>query len=320
MGISFEQPLALLLLVPALGSVLYLWRQSSRRREGWRRLLIPAFRILLVTLLVVALAVPAVRYTVNRQAVVFVADLSDSAAQQRTQVEEFVRQAMEAGRSDDRAGVVAFGRDALVEWPVTEKGGFREFQSEVHADNTDLADGLRLAAALLPPDSRRRIVVISDGQENLGDAAEQARFLRAQGVQVDVAPSEGFSGPEVLVASVIAPSSANTGERVPVEVTVGSAGVAGATLQVSLDGAVVAARQVALEPGETRFFFDVDIDRPGFHTIRASVDGEADTRFENNRADAFVNVLGSPTVLVVEDRKGAAEERLRGIGRHEPSS
>ena len=306
--------MALLLLVPALGSVLYLWRQSSRGREGRRRLLIPAFRILLVTLLVVALAVPAVRYTVNRQAVVFVADLSDSVAQQRTQVEEFVRQAMEAGRSDDRAGVVAFGRDALVEWPVTEKGGFREFQSEVHADNTDLADGLRLAAALLPPDSRQRIVVISDGQENLGDAVEQARFLRAPGVQVDVAQLEGPSGPEILVASVIAPSSANTGERVPVEVTVGSAGAAGATLQVSLDGAVVAARQVTLEPGETRFSFDVGIDRPGFHTIRASVDSEADTRFKNNRADAFVNVLGSPSVLVVEDRKGAAKNVSEALG------
>ena len=270
-------------------------------------MLIPAFRMLLVTLLVLALAVPAVRYTVNRQAVVFVADLSDSVAQQLTQVEEFVRQAMEARGSDDKAGVVAFGRDALVEWPVTEKGGFREFQSEVQSDNTDLADGLRLAAALLPPDARRRIVVISDGQENLGDAVEQARFLRAWGVQVDVAQLEGPSGPEVLVASVVTPSSANTGERVPVEVTVGSAGVAGATLQVSLDGAVVAARQVTLEPGETRFSFDVGIDQPGFHTIRATVDSETDTRFKNNRADAFVNVLGSPSVLVVEDRKGAGK-------------
>ena len=263
--------------------------------------------MVLVTLLVLAVAVPAVRYTVNRQAVVFVADLSHSVEQQRVQVEEFVRQAMEARGPDDKAGVVAFGRDALVEWPVTEEGGFREFQSEVHANNTDLAGGLRLAAALLPPDARRRIVVISDGQENLGDAVEQARFLRAQGVQVDVALLEGPSGPEVLVASVVAPSSAHTGQRVPVEVTIGSTGQANASLQVSVDGAVAAARQVDLEAGETRFSFDVGIDRPGFHTIRVNVDSETDTRFENNRADAFVNVLGPPAVLVVEDRTGAAK-------------
>ena len=314
MGISFEQPLALLLLAPALVSVLYLWRQSRRGKEGLRGRLIPALRVLLVTLLVLAVAVPAVRYTVDRQAVVFVADLSESVEQQRAQVEEFVTQAMEARGSDDRAGIVAFGRDALVEWPVTEKGGFREFQSEVHANNTDLAGGLRLAAALLPPDARRRIVVISDGQENLGDAVEQARLLRAQGVQVDVTQLEGLSGPEVLVASVAVPSSAHTGQRVPVEVTVGSTGKANANLQVSVDGAVAAARQVALEPGETRFSFDVGIDRPGFHTVRVTVDSEADTRFENNRADAFVNVFGPPTVLVVEDRKGAAKNVSEALG------
>ncbi len=307
MGISFEQPLALLLLAPALGGVVYLWRQSRRGKEGLRGRLIPVLRMLLVTLVILALAVPAVRYTVNRQAVVFVADLSDSVRQERSQIEEFIRQAMEARGPDDEAGIVAFGHHALVEWPVTEEVGFREFQSEVLANNTGLADGLRLAAALLPPDARRRIVVISDGQENLGDAVEQARFIRAQGVQVDIVPLEGPSGPEVLVDSVVAPSSANAGQRVPVEVTVGSTLEADATLQVSVDGALVSSRQVSLEAGKTRFSFDVGVDRPGFHTIRVTINSGTDTRLQNNRADAFVNVHGPPAVLVVEDREGAAK-------------
>ena len=247
--------MALLLLLPALGGILLLWRQSRRGHGGLRGRFILGFRMLLLTLLVLVLAVPAVRYTVNRQAVVFVADLSASVQRQRSQVEDFVKQAMEARGPDDKAGIVTIGRDALVEWPVTEEGGFREFQSEVRANNTNLADGLRLAGALLPPDARRRIVIVSDGQENLGDAVERARFLRAQGIQVDVAPLQGFSGPEVLVASVVVPSSASTGERAPVEVTVGSARKADATLQVSVDGEVVATRQVALEEGETRFAF-----------------------------------------------------------------
>ena len=281
---------------------------------GLRGRFILGFRMLLLTLLVLALAVPAVRYTVNRQAVVFVADLSASVQQQRSQVEDFVKQAMKARGSDDKAGIVTIGRDALVEWPVTEEGGFREFQSEVRANNTNLADGLRLAAALLPPDARRRIVIVSDGQENLGDAVERARFLRAQGIQVDVAPLQGSSGPEVLVASVVVPSSASTGERVPVEVTVGSAGKADATLHVSVDGAVVATRQVALEDGETRFAFEAGIDRPGFHTVRVTVDSEDDTRFQNNRADAIVNAHGPPAILIVEDREGAAKNLYEALG------
>ena len=261
--------------------------------------------MLLITLLVLALALPTLRYTVDRQAVAFVADLSASAQQQRIQVEEFVKRSMEARSSDDSAGVIAIGQDALVEWPVTKQGGFQEFQSAVRANYTNLAEGLRLAAALLPTDARRRIVVISDGQENLGDAIEQARFLRAQGIVVDVAPLDWPSGPEVLVASVVAPSAASAGERVPVEVTVGSTRKANAALQVSVEGVVVATRQVALEVGETRFAFDVGLDRPGFHTVRVSVESDNDTRIQNNRADAFVNVHGPPRILVVEHRKDA---------------
>ena len=314
MGISLEQPLALLLLLPAVGSVLYLWRHSRWGKEGLRGAVILALRMLLITLLVLVLALPTLRYTVGRQAVVFVADLSASTQQQHTQVEEFVKQAMGARGSDDSVGVIVIGRDALVEWPVTKQGGFREFQSEVRADYTNLAEGLRLAAALLPSDARRRIVVISDGQENVGDAVEQSRFLRAQGIVVDVAPLDRPSGPEVLVASVVAPSSAGAGERVPVEVTVGSTRRVNAALQVSVDGVVVATRQVGLEVGETRFAFDIGIDRPGFHTVRVTVDSEADTRIQNNRADAFVNVHGPPTVLLVEHRKDAGKNISEALG------
>ena len=292
-------------MLPVLGGTLFLWRRSPWAGEGQRGRLILALRLLLLSLLVLTLASPVARHTVDRQAVVFVADLSASAERQRARMEEFVRQAMEARGPDDRVGVVAIGRDSLVEWPVTRDDGFREFQSEVRADNTNLADGLRMAAALLPADARRRIVVVSDGQENLGSAVEQARFLQAQGIQVDVVPLEVSSGPEVLVASIAAPASARTGERVPFDVTIGSTGRAEGILQVSVDGVVIAVKRIILEAGETRFAFDVEIDRPGFHTLRATVESSSDTRFQNNRADVLVNVHGPPTVLIVEDREGA---------------
>ena len=293
MGISFEQPLALLLLAPALGSVLYLWRQSRRGREGMRGRLIPglpeccSLRFWLWRWLFPPFAIRSTG-RLWYLLLIFQTALRSNALRLKSSSGKQWRQ---EGQTIKQASSLS---DATPWWsgPLPEREDFGSSSRRSAPTTPTLPTGFGLAAALLPPNARQRIVVISDGQENLGDALEQARFLRAQGVQVDVARLEGPSGPEVLVASVIAPSSANIGERVPVEVTVGSAWVAGATLQVSLDGAVVAARQVTLEPGETRFSFDVGIDRPGFHTIRATVDSETDTRFRNNRADAFVNVLG----------------------------
>src|SRR4030042_1872136 len=84
----------------------------------------------------------------------------------------------------DLGGIIAMGRSSLVEWPVSDKEGFQHFLSVVDPDHTSLAEGLRLARALFPQDARKRIVLRSDGQENLGDAVEEARFLRAQGAHV----------------------------------------------------------------------------------------------------------------------------------------
>ncbi|MDD5038762.1 MAG: VWA domain-containing protein [Dehalococcoidales bacterium] len=319
MGISFANPWVLLLLVPVFCRLLFYWRRSLHNTQDMRSRTIAALRLLLMMVLVLAVAAPFVRYEVDRQAVIFVADLSASMDDNREQVESFVRQAMDERNHDDAVGIVAAGRGSLVEWPVSDREGFEHFLSAIDPDHTNLADGLRLAGALFPEDARKRIVLLSDGQQNLGDAVEQARFLQSQGVQVDVVPLERTAGSEVLVASVNVPSSARTGEKVPVEVEIRSTQAAPAVLRMYLDGAMVASRDVVLETGQKRFAFDVAMEQAGFHTLRATIDSESDTLYQNNRADAFVNVQGPPTVLIVEDRQDAGKnvaEALRATGLH----
>ncbi|MBI2918352.1 MAG: VWA domain-containing protein [Chloroflexi bacterium] len=314
MGVSFGQPWALLLLIPVLGGAVLLWSSQAglpfrtRPARGWvdaRSAVILNLRLVLLAALVLALAAPSLRLTVDRQAVVFVADLSASTAEEHTQAASFIRGAMEARGADNLAGVVVVGRDGLVEWPVGQRSGFREFQSLVDDEYTSLADGLRLAGALLPEDARRRIVLLSDGQENLGSALDQVRFLRARGVQVDIVPLRGLRGPEALVAAVEAPSTAREGERLPVRVTVRSTGATPAKLRLTMDGVELASIVADLEPGENRFAFSVRVERAGFHALRATLDAEADTLLYNDHADAFVNVHGPPRALVVVERDGA---------------
>jgi hypothetical protein len=250
-------------------------------------------------------AAPTLQLSVDRQAVVYVVDLSASTTEEHERAAAFVRESMSLRGAEDVAGIVVVGSDALVEWPVGDRGGFEEFQSLVNAEHTSIAEGLRLAGALLPEDARRRTVLLSDGQENAGNAMDEVRLLRARGVRVDVLPLAGPSGPEVLVASLEAPSTARSGEHLPVTVAVMASEATTATLSLTIDGLSVAASEVTLEPGDNRFAFDVPVEQGGFHTLRATIDAAADSLPYNNRADAFVNVHGSPRVLVVEDRQGA---------------
>ena len=119
MGITFDAPLALLLLVPALVAH---GRAAPPRRAAADRLRPAARRArrsgsLLLAALVFALAGFQLVLPVDRLATVFVVDLSDSVgnAGPRGGARLPARDAQGASPTSDVAGIVAFGSDALVE-------------------------------------------------------------------------------------------------------------------------------------------------------------------------------------------------------------
>jgi len=96
---------------------------------------------------------------------------------------------------NDQSAVVVFGGEALVERPLSPSKTLEGFTSKVTSLQTDLAEAIRLGMALLPVDTARRMVILSDGIQTTGDAAEAARLadlLLEQGIYVI-----GFSYPVV---------------------------------------------------------------------------------------------------------------------------
>ena len=116
MGIGFDAPLALLLLVPALTLTIGLHLASRRRVGLGRRRVALLVRTLLLGALVLALAGVRLALPVDRLATVFVVDLSDSVgAAGRDDALLWLRDSLEAMPEGDVAGIVGFGRAALVE-------------------------------------------------------------------------------------------------------------------------------------------------------------------------------------------------------------
>ena len=128
-------------------------------------------------------------------------------------MEQWINNAIRHKRPDDQVGIVAVGRNALVEQSVRTQIDFSQFQSTPDTNYTDLAIGLQLAAAILPSDSERRIVLLTDGQQNIGDALQEAQLLQQQGIRLDIVPLPTFSGAEARIDSFNAPTALRTNER-----------------------------------------------------------------------------------------------------------
>src|SRR3990172_8009575 len=154
----------LLLLVLWLG-----W--PSRGPSRGREILSLALRLLIAALLILALAGLEVRRAGNQLSVVFLVDNSDSlppAARQAALA--YVRAALQEMGPDDRAGVILFGSQALVERPLSANRNLDGFTSKVTSLQTDIAGAIRLGLALLPADTARRMVILADGVQTAGDA------------------------------------------------------------------------------------------------------------------------------------------------------
>jgi uncharacterized membrane protein len=296
-------PIALILLLLIPYFVLLGWpRVSYRRRRDIASL---ALRILIVLLLVFGLAGLQTVRAADKLAVVFLVDASDSIdTQMRAQADQYIRDAMSRMTPEDRAGIVIFGKNALVERPISSTKDAGILTSAPIRLETDLAEAIRLGMAMFPSDVAKRIVLLSDGVETTGNAEEAARLAAVMGVQIDVYPLQREAGPEIIIGAVKAPSTVNEGEIFDLDITVESQTETQATLTILSSGSVVYTDTVNLKVGSNPFTIPLRTPKQGFNDLRvqiAPLNASADTFYQNNSLATFTEVTGPPRVLMITE-------------------
>jgi uncharacterized membrane protein len=301
---SFDTPVALLLLPIVLGGATWMWLRRLKGRPSARRIVALALRLLVFSALILAAAGMTLDRPTNAQAVAFVGDLSASTTGGQPGMVSFIDAAMRARSSGDLAGIVATGQSSTVEQPPSTIAGIQRFESVINPDYTNLESGLALGGALLPSTYRRRVVLLSDGRENLGDAAGEAALLRSEGIRVDSAPVTSPTGPEVRIDSVTVPANVHQGERFTLDADVHSTVSTTTSFQVFQDGQLAGSGTARLQVGETSISRSFQAGTAGVHTYSMVVQPQEDTLPQNNQASAFTTVSGPARVLVVEGTKG----------------
>jgi hypothetical protein len=283
---EFAQPGWLALLaVPVLLVV-----QSVRRagRASARRVTAAALRALALAALVVALAGPLVGSDPRHTDVVFALDVSGSIARESvTEALAFVNRARE---SPARIGLVAFGADAAVEsLVVSGSEPVREITAHVERTGTDIGRAIEVAVGAFPAGGERRIVLMSDGRENQGDARSAAAVARSLGVEIHtVALERSAQRKEIHVQGVTVPSRVRLHEPFEVQAVVHSNEAARARLAITKNGVLLRESEVELKPGSNVYSLVEQADEPGLREYEAIVNSDADGEQDKNRYQAFV--------------------------------
>ncbi len=301
----FTDPLYLLLLLPLVAGLVFTFRHVHGMARGRKRF---AFftRFVLAGFLIVALAGPESRRPNSGLCTMFLLDRSDSVTDaEKKRAEEFVNEALKSLGPNQVAGVVAFGRDAVVD---AAPGGRRELgqvMSKVDASASDLAGAVRLASASFPDGKAKRIVVLTDGNETAGDAMEVASVAANDDIPIDfVQLGNDSKVAEVSVLDLEAPTEMRSDQPFDVRVVVDSTTEQDAMLSLDRDGTLVKKVPVHLQAGKNALVVSDKVQGTGFHRYRATVQANLDRDNRNNIGMGFVAVKGKPKVLILQEKPG----------------
>jgi Mg-chelatase subunit ChlD len=313
---EFAQPAALWLLALVPLALLARWRGGVPESAA-RRVAGSVLRAAALAALAVALAGPLASGFSRHTDLVFALDVSGSVGREgATQALDFINRAIAARDPQTRIGVVVFGADAAVESLVrADVQPLDAIASDVPREGSNLARAIEVAAGAFPPGQQRRVVLLSDGHENAGDARAAAAVARSIGVEIVAIPlQQDTVRDEVAIEAIEVPSQVRVHEPFEVRTAVHSARAGQAQLLILRNGQLLREVALTLTPGTNEYGFVEQADSGGLREYEAIVNSDRDTEQENNRYQAFVEVSGAPRVLHVVGAPGMQQHVSAALG------
>ena len=300
MNFQFTHPYYLSLLAPALAWVFWFAWKTDVQVSAWRRWTALGIRSVVLLLLVLAIAGLQWLHPMEGMNVYFVLDRSDSIpSAQQDGARDYVNKISKQKNAVDKAGLIVFGSEASIETSPKAAIDVGKIEAVVGTERTDLAAAIRLGTAAFPENGQKRLVLMTDGNENVGDAMAAVLAAKPLGVSIDVFPLGVSRANDVSVQKVQIPAKIKKGQSFEVKIFVQADQPQTASVRLIRNEQYLGEQKVELSAGKNLFTFPQTLNDPGFYSYDVRVDAPGDPLPQNNRATGFATVRGEPRVLVV---------------------
>lgn len=286
---------------------LILWTARDKRSfpglSEKRIFAVKTLRSITIILLILAIAGISLKTPLKDKSVIFLVDRSDSISSgEKDRALNFVRDAIKASGNDDRSGLVYFGKGSQIEFIPSKKKQEPTLSSIVDTSNTNIAGAVQAAIPMLAQDTLRKIVLLTDGNENDGDIQEATELADSNGVQIDLVEMQSLNKNEVILLSLDLPNRVRINETFKVAASVESDYDTTANVILTKQGRIVSSRKAELKSGTNKIEFFIKENDPGYSTYEAIVEAPKDNFSENNLAHGTTFLEGSARVLLVADQ------------------
>lgn len=260
-------------------------------------------RLFLMALVILSLTGITINRRGSADTTIFLVDLSKSNEQNLEAMNRDLSGMIEKMPGKNRYGLVAFGKDAVVDQFLTQEKHFAGILSKPQQAATNIEDAILKGISMIPENAAGRLVVLTDGKETKGNAMSTISALSSGQTELLSVLYDTKQGKDAYMENVELPSYLYAGDSYSMTVTVVSNYDTEAALQIVQGTEVKSESGVHLNKGSNQFVLKQKVFGESLESFDVRVLAKGDTCEENNtfRACAVVNSL--PKVLVVSGLK-----------------
>jgi len=305
---TFDRPILLLLfLLLPLAWIL------ARKLPGASRACL-VLKCLVFAALVIALADPWAEMLTERLAITVLMDSSASMPKQSIERGQAILRDLVQKKSGAELRLITFAEHAKSQ-EVPQQPDKVTISQSVDPNGgsfTDIQSGLQLALSTFPDRGARRIVLVSDGNENRGNALTEALRARERGVEIFTVPSGGTARLPVQLDSIASPQQVFTGERFTMSLDIESSRVLpGSRVWADAENQEVASATADLKVGSNSIDLDGHINQSGVSLLVVHI---ASGGVEQELFSQAVTVR-RPRVLYLAGSEGPSTQLLDTLNR-----
>jgi uncharacterized membrane protein len=308
-------PLCLFLLIPGLWWVQRRTLTDVSPRQLW---LSGTVRSAIVALLALALTEPIVYRSSASLSVIYLVDISESVSAGAIQSAIQWIQRTNDSVSPHHARYIPFGANAAVFDSVDRLKTARVARGSdddgIDRSATDIERALDIAVQNFAPHHLKKLVLVTDGNENVGRLKNAVSRLRTQGIRVYTMPLQARTTGDAWAEAMLTPPDAAADEPFPVDVDVYAPTARPADVRIRSGDTLLGTRTVQLRPGLNRVAFETAVKgETGLVPLEAEVRTQGDTFADNNTVRGSVLVTTAPRVLYVEGHPDSAKYLLSAL-------
>ncbi|MCT4621797.1 MAG: VWA domain-containing protein [Marinisporobacter sp.] len=269
-----------------------------------------SLRFLALTCLMLVMIKAQIIYTSQNTTTLFVVDQSLSVEKQKNQIESYINEQIKEKRGKDDFGIITFGKEPMIENPITKEFNHIKFETQVEKNFTNIEKALSFATDFFPGNTNKRLVLFTDGNENMGKTENILGKMKEKNINSYIYPLKNKNKKDVQLTDLKIPENIHKGEIVPVSAIVDANIETEGTLYLFKNENKILEKGIRVNKGNNSFTFHVPIKEENID-FRGEIKFKEDFNPNNNILTR--TILGKEETKVLIIGKKEDTKNLEGV-------